>query len=64
MELWATGFNAWGNLDFDSSAPRDWLDLPSFTPVLKDDKIEVRALFRSATLGKPFDQNTISIVSA
>lgn len=58
MELWATGFNAWGNVSFDEddSGQKDWQDLPNFTRVLRDESIEVRALYKSTTLGKPFDQ--------
>jgi hypothetical protein len=58
MELWATGFNAWGNVSFDEddSGRKDWQDLPNFTRVLRDESIEVKAVYTSATLGKPFDQ--------
>jgi hypothetical protein len=52
MELWASGFNAWGNLDFDDTTVQVWPDLHSFSPVLKDERVWPRALYRSATLGK------------
>ena len=52
MELWASGFNAWGNLCFDDNTAKIWPDLHNFNPVLRDEKISPRALYRSATLGK------------
>jgi hypothetical protein len=55
MELWATGFNAWGQLNFDESVPIESPDLPSFTLILEDGEIEVRALYEAATLGKLFE---------
>lgn len=54
MELWAAGFNAWGQLNFEDFVPVDSPDLPMFTLILEDDKIEVRALYEAATLGKSF----------
>jgi len=52
MELWATGFNAWSQLQFDgelhTAQPRD---LQSFESVLKDEEIEVLRASLSATLG-------------
>lgn len=51
-ELWATGFNAWGQLDFEEaseSAPRD---LKEFKCILKDESsIEVIHTTLSASLG-------------
>jgi hypothetical protein len=55
MELWATGFNAWGQLNFDEIVPIESPDLPSFTLILEDGEIEVRALYEAATLGKLFE---------
>lgn len=52
MELWASGFNAWGQLDFDKvpgSFPRD---LKEFRCIMTEERIEVVCTSLSATLGK------------
>lgn len=54
MELWATGFNAWGQLDFEvlETGPRD---LKAFKCILTDDRVEILCTALSATLGKPYE---------
>lgn len=54
MELWASGFNAWGQLDFElpQTGPRD---LKAFKCILRDERIEILCTSLSATLGKPLD---------
>jgi hypothetical protein len=55
MELWASGFNAWNQLQFNGELPSDPQDLNVFKCVLTDDKdIEVVRTSLSATLGKPW----------
>jgi hypothetical protein len=56
MELWATGFNAWGHI-YVVNCPevRDWEDLPKFTRIISDNKIKVKALYMTSTIGKPLD---------
>lgn len=52
MELWASGFNAWGQLDFEElpeTAPRD---LKEFKCILRDEYIEIIRTTLSATLGR------------
>lgn len=52
MELWASGFNAWSQLQFDGDMVAEPQDLKEFTCVLKDEHIEVLRASLSATLGK------------
>ena len=53
MELWASGFNAWNQLQFDGELPVEPRDVDAFKCVLRDDKdIEVLRTSLSATLGK------------
>ena len=52
MELWASGFNAWNQLQFDGDVVAQPRDLHDFTPVLRGEKIEVLRTSLSATLGK------------
>ncbi len=57
MELWASGFNAWGQLDFELSAPaagspEGIRDLSSFKCILRDKHIEIIQASLSAVLGK------------
>jgi hypothetical protein len=51
MELWASGFDAWGQLAFEEpeTAPRD---LQDFKCVLRDEAIEIIRTTLSATLGR------------
>ena len=51
MELWATGFNAWSQLQFDGELPAQPCDLREFSSVLKDEQIEILRTSISATLG-------------
>ena len=55
MELWASGFNAWNQLQFDGEVPAQPRDLHEFMPVLGGEKIEVLRTSLSATLGKFLD---------
>ncbi|KAG4433888.1 hypothetical protein IFR05_010625 [Cadophora sp. M221] len=50
MELWASGFNAWGQLDFSEGKGLDSRDLETFKCVLKDKHIEILRTSISATL--------------
>ncbi|KAH7351074.1 regulator of chromosome condensation 1/beta-lactamase-inhibitor protein II [Rhexocercosporidium sp. MPI-PUGE-AT-0058] len=50
MELWASGFNAWGQLDFSEGKGLDSRDLKTFKCVLRDKHIEVLRTSISATL--------------
>lgn len=53
MELWASGFNAWGNLDFSRGEARvEPRDLKAFKCVLRDKSIRILRTRVSATLGK------------
>jgi hypothetical protein len=52
MELWATGFNAWNQLQFDGELQAQPRDLQKFSPMLKDNQIEILRTSLSATLGK------------
>ena len=55
MQLWATGFNAWNQLNFERDA-EDFLgnpdDIPVFKPILIDEHIEVVRTSLSSVLGK------------
>jgi hypothetical protein len=51
MELWASGFNAWGQLDFEST-PSLPSDLKAFKCILQYKQIELLLTTESATLGK------------
>jgi hypothetical protein len=51
MELWASGFNAWNQLQFDGELPAQPRDLTEFTCVLKDNRVDVLRASLSATLG-------------
>ena len=52
MELWACGFNAWGQLQVEGDLSSDPHDLYRFQPVLEDRRIEILKTAMSATLGK------------
>jgi hypothetical protein len=51
MELWATGFNAWNQLQLEGELPAQPRDLQAFKSVLKDEQIEILRMSLSATLG-------------
>ncbi|PVH89350.1 RCC1/BLIP-II [Cadophora sp. DSE1049] len=50
MELWASGFNAWGQLDFSGENGLDSWDVKTFKCVLEDKQIEILRTSISATL--------------
>ena len=50
MELYAAGFNAWNQLNFQERQPAEPNDLHVFECVLKADKISVRA-YLTCTVG-------------
>lgn len=50
MELWASGFNAWGQLEFSGGNGLDSKDLTVFKRVLEDKQIEILRTSLSATL--------------
>ncbi|KAH9212492.1 regulator of chromosome condensation 1/beta-lactamase-inhibitor protein II [Leptodontidium sp. 2 PMI_412] len=50
MELWASGFNAWGQLDFSEGKGLDSRDLKTFKCVLRDKHIEILRTSISAAL--------------
>ncbi|KAE9375386.1 RCC1/BLIP-II [Stipitochalara longipes BDJ] len=50
MELWASGFNAWGQLDFQGEASMKSSDLRTFKCVLQSEHIEILRTSLSATL--------------
>lgn len=52
MELWVSGFNAWGQLDFEGEAFTASQDLRIFKCVLRSKHIEILRTVLSATLGK------------
>tara|TARA_R110002060_G_scaffold36674_4_gene47677 strand:- start:782 stop:940 length:159 start_codon:yes stop_codon:yes gene_type:complete len=52
MELWASGFNAWGQLEFSGGNGLDSKDLTVFKRVLEDKQIEILRTSLSATLSK------------
>jgi hypothetical protein len=52
MELWVSGFNAWGQLAFEGESSTDSSDLRSFVCVLRNQYIEILRTSLSATLGK------------
>jgi hypothetical protein len=52
MEMWVSGFNAWGQLAFDSESSIDSSDLRSFVCVLRNQYIEILQTSLSATLRK------------
>ncbi len=56
MELWASGFNAWGQLDFESpsraaDSPVKTRDLTKFKCILRDEHIEIIQANLSVVLG-------------
>lgn len=53
MELWSSGFNAWGQLDFQGKSSTEYRDLRTFESVLRDQRVEILRTTLSATLGKP-----------
>lgn len=53
MELWASGFNAWGQLDFEELPETRPGDLKEFKCILRQEHIETVRTTLSATLGKP-----------
>ena len=52
MELWASGFNAWGQLDFEDQSSIGSPDSRSFKCVLRSQHFEIPRTCLSATLGK------------
>lgn len=54
MELWAVGFNAYGQLNFDNPVPEFtfWRDLRQWTLLLEDEAIEILHTSTSATIVK------------
>jgi hypothetical protein len=64
MELWATGFNAWSQLQFDGELPAQPRDMREFSSVLKDEQIEILRTSISATLGKSEVFSSISFQMA
>jgi len=52
MELWACGFNAWGQLQIEGDLPSDPHDLHAFQLLLEDRSIEILKTAVSATLSK------------
>lgn len=52
MELWASGFNAWGQLDFQDQSSTQYRDLKNFRCVYQDECIEILRTTLSATLSK------------
>ncbi|KUJ18274.1 RCC1/BLIP-II protein [Mollisia scopiformis] len=52
MELWASGFNAWGQLDFEEVPGIGHRDLKEFKCILTDKRIEIVRTTLSATLVK------------
>jgi hypothetical protein len=52
MELWASGFNAWNQLQFDGELQAEPRDLSEFSCVLKDQQVELLKTSLSATVGK------------
>lgn len=52
MELWASGFNAWNQLQFDGEPVAEPRDLQKFKRLLENERIEVLRTSLSATLGK------------
>ncbi|KAG0652556.1 Regulator of chromosome condensation [Hyphodiscus hymeniophilus] len=50
MELWASGFNAWSQLQFDGELPAEPRDLDVFACVLKNEHIEILRTSLSATV--------------
>jgi hypothetical protein len=52
MELWACGFNAWGQLQLEGDFPSDPHDLHAFQLLLEDRSIEILKTAVSATLSK------------
>jgi hypothetical protein len=54
MQLWATGFNAWNQLNFEQDAKdfsSDPDDVHKFKPLLTDDHIEILNSSLSSVLG-------------
>jgi hypothetical protein len=51
MELWACGFNAWGQLSFEDVVEEEPRDFHSFKCILKDKNIEILRTTLSQTLG-------------
>ncbi|KAF8856482.1 RCC1/BLIP-II [Acephala macrosclerotiorum] len=52
MELWATGFNAWGQLNFEQLPGTEDRDLKEFKCILRDERIDLVRTTLSATLVK------------
>ncbi|KAL3422425.1 hypothetical protein PVAG01_06581 [Phlyctema vagabunda] len=50
MELWACGFNAWNQLQFEGRLPAQPQDLHAFQCILRDDDITILKTSLSATL--------------
>lgn len=61
MELWASGFNAWGQLDFEQLPETEHRDLKEFKCILKDERIELVRTTLSATLGKRWSYPTFYV---
>jgi hypothetical protein len=51
IELYASGFNAWNQLRFDSDLVEEPYDLWRFEKVLEDEVIEIWRVGFSSTLG-------------
>lgn len=52
MELWASGFNAWNQLQFDGSRVAEPRDLKEFECLLRDTHIGILRTTLSAVLGR------------
>jgi hypothetical protein len=52
MELWACGFNAWGQLDFGEKLSLESTDLNTFKCVFIDQRIEILHMGLSSILRK------------
>jgi len=52
MELWATGFNAWGQLQFDEFSANEAQDLTEFSCILREQSFKILKTSLSATVGK------------
>lgn len=52
MELWVSGFNAWGQLDFQGDSSTEPPDVRTFKSALRDQYIEIQWTTLSATLSK------------
>jgi len=63
MELWATGFNAWGQLDFQGESFLAPADLRTFNCILRSKHLEMLRTSLSATLGKLLNLTFLFIIS-